>query len=118
MATDAFIAKRTVNINMLMGNYIDDLVFTILDADGDPFDFSGAVGGDGFYLRIYDRRTSKRSLVDTLSETAGDITEAAGVITVDTAFPSAMTFGKYNYELDYQDTEGLKRLAEGDIDVK
>ena len=117
MATNAYIAKRTVNINMLMGNYIDDLVFTVLDADGDAFDFSTAVGGDGFYLRIYDKRTSTRTLVDTLSETGSDITEALGVITVDTAFPTAMTFGRYNYELDYQDAEGLKRLAEGTLTV-
>jgi len=116
--TKAYIAKRTVNIEMLMGNYIDGLVFTILDSDEAAFDFSSATGGDGFYLRIYDNRSSKRVLKDTLSETGGDITEALGVITVDTEFPSTMTFGKYNYELDYQDSEGLKRLAEGTIFVK
>jgi len=117
MATNVFSAKLPVNLNFLMGNYIDDLTFVILDDDGDPFDFSGADAGDGFFMRIYDKRTSTRVLVDTFSETLGDITEALGVITVDTAFPSAMTFGKYNYELDYQDSEGQKRILEGTINV-
>jgi hypothetical protein len=90
----------------------------VLDADGDPFDFSGAVVGDGYYLRIYSNRTSSRVLEATLSETGGNMTEAAGVITVDTAFPSSLTFGTYNYELDYQDSEGLKRLAEGTLTIK
>ena len=67
MATNAYIAKRSVNINLLIGSYIDDLVFTILDTDGSAFDFSGATAGDGFFLRIYDKNTSTRVLVDTLS---------------------------------------------------
>jgi hypothetical protein len=116
--TNAYIAKRQVNISMLMGNYIDDLVFTIQNPDGTPFDFSTAVAGDGFYLRIYSNRTSSRVLEDTLSETDGDMTEALGVITVDTTFPTALTFGQYNYELDYQDAEGFKRLAEGTLLIK
>lgn len=115
--TNAYIAKRTVNIKFLMGNYIDDVVFTILDADGDAFDFSVAVAADGFYLRIYNKRTSTRTLVTTHSETGGQLTESLGVITWDAAFPTDMTFGDYNYELDYKDSEGLKRLAEGNINV-
>jgi len=121
MATKAYIAKRTVNIDMLMGNYIDDLVFTILDADGAAFDFSAS---NSLALRIYDKRTSTRTLIDTLSttgdypwSTGGDMQQASGVISVNTDMPSGMTFGKYNYELDYIDDEGSKRLAEGTINV-
>lgn len=117
MATiKGYIAKRNLIIELLMGNYIDDLTFTVLK-DGVAFDFSSATPGDGFYLRIYDQRSSRRTLIDTLSETAGDITESGGVITVDTEFPASMTFGEYNFELDYQDAEGLKRIAEGTFKV-
>ena len=120
--TKAYIAQRTVNIDMLMGNYIDGLTFTILDADGNAFDFSSATS---LALRIYDVRTAQRTLIDTLVTSGsypwtsgGDMQEAAGVITIETAFPSGMTFGRYNYELDYIDAEGEKRLAEGTITVK
>jgi hypothetical protein len=123
--TNAYIAKRTVNLNFLMGNFIDDLTFTILDADGAAFDFSGA---DSLALRIYSNRTTARTLIDTWTttgaypwSTGGDMTQASGVITVNTAFPSGMTFGQYNYELDYIDSESTpdgKRLAEGTITVK
>lgn len=121
MATNAYIAKRTVNINFLMGNYIDGLTFTILDSAGDAFDFSSA---GSLALRIYDKRTATRSLIDTLVTSGsypwtsgGDMQESGGVITIETAFPTGMTFGTYNYELDYIDSEGAKRLAEGAIIV-
>jgi len=115
----AYIAERQVNLEFLMGNYIDDLTFTILDADGDAFDFSTAVADDGFYLRIYNNRKTNRTLVATHSETGGELTEALGVITWDADFPTEITeFGSYNYELDYKDAEGLKRLAEGTLAVR
>ena len=116
---EAYIAQRQVNLQFLMGNYIDDLTFTILDSNGDAFDFSTAVASDGFYLRIYNNRKSSRTLVATHSEAGGELTEALGIITWDAAFPTEITeFRTYNYELDYQDAEGLKRLAEGTLNVK
>jgi hypothetical protein len=118
MATKAYIAKTDVDLEMLIGNFIDDLVFTILDEDAVAFDFSAAVGGDGFYLRIYlNGASNNRVLKDTLSETGGDITETGGVITVSTAFPTAVLIGRYHYELDYNDSDGLKRLANGALVV-
>jgi hypothetical protein len=120
MAQDGHIADLTGNnMNLLMGNYLDGLSWTILDSDGDPFDFSSAVGGDGFYLRIYNKKTKTRELIATLSETGGDLVEAEGVITLNADFPSGMIYyGRYEYEIDYKDTEGLKRVAEGIFKVK
>lgn len=116
MATlDAFIAQRKVNFNWLIGNYVDDITFTILNSDGDPFDFTGYTE---ITMRIYDNRTAKRVLIDTLTETLGDLSLSVNVITLDTAFPAGMTFGTYNYELDYTTaTSEPIRLAEGYINV-
>ena len=116
MATlKAYIAKRSVNFIFLMGNYIDDITFTILDSDGEPFDFSG-LSITAWTITIYDKRTSKRVVLKTYTESTG-LSESGGVITWDAVFPTELTFETYNYELDYTDTEGDKRLAEGYITV-
>lgn len=116
MATlDAYIAKRNVNFNLLMGNQINDITFTILDSNGDAFDFTGY---SEITIRIYDNRSSRRTLIDTMTETLGDLTLSVNVIIWDTAFPSGMTFGKYNYELDYTNADDEPiRLAEGYLNV-
>ncbi|HDY89720.1 MAG TPA: hypothetical protein ENH82_16600 [bacterium] len=112
---NAWIAQRGVNFTFLMGNYIDDITFTILDEDGDAFPFAG-LSITEFTIRIYDSRITGRALIETHTE-ATELSESAGIITWDAVFPTDMTFGDYNYELDYTDTEGDKRLAEGRIKV-
>ena len=107
----AYIAKRTVNLEFLMGNHIDSITFTILDSNGVAFDFAG-LGITQFTLTIYSDRTSSRTTKATHTE-AAELSESGGVITWDAVFPTKMTFGNYNYELDYTDSEGNKRLAEG-----
>lgn len=116
MATlDGFIAKRNVNFNLLMGNQINDIVFTVLDSNGDAFDFTGQLG---ITIRIYDKRAASRTLIDTMTLAAGDLSLSVNAITWDTAFPADMTFGKYNYELDYTSAESEDiRLAEGYLTI-
>ena len=117
MATlKAYIAKRKVNFEFLIGNHIDNIQFIIKDADGNVFDFTG---NTGITIRIYDNRTKNRELVVTHTEaTELSVDIPTGVITWDAVFPTAMTFGEYNYELDYSSaTSEDIRLAEGTVIV-
>ena len=70
------------------------------------------------FLKIATKARSSNVGSSAFTVVAGDITEALGVITWDADFPTALTFGVYDYELDYKDSEGLKRLAEGIITVR
>lgn len=117
--TKGYTAEQRLDLEFLLGNYIDDVPFIIQNPDGTPFDFSGAV--TPFHtIRIYtgEKKTNNRELLSTLTQVTGDLTEISGTVTWDGDFPPEITeFGWYHYEMDYTDIEGDKRIGEGKIKV-
>lgn len=116
MATKGYRAKRGIDIDLLKGDWIDGIQFTITATGGGAYDFSAATG---FNLVIYNKanRVKNRTVLVTVVEGAG-LEEASGVITWDAVFPSELTFGKYNFELQWTEaSETPKFIAEGTLNI-
>lgn len=104
MAFKGYNAKIGIEIELLKGAWINDILWTFVDGavPPNPFDFSAAIS---FKLDIWNKGTRAKGRTILLTMTDSDeLSESDGVITMDTAFPSEMTFGKYGFEMSYDET--------------
>jgi len=115
----AWIAKRNVNIHLLIDNHIKDITFTITNSDGTAYVFTGYTE---ITLTIYEGSTEDRvaKATHTYNGGAGELSEDTGVITWNAVYPTALLIGhKYFYELEWTNASAEDiRLAEGDMIIE
>jgi hypothetical protein len=103
MAFKGYNAKIGIEIDLIKGAWINDILWTYVDSAVPPvaFDFSAAIS---FKLVIWNKgqRAKGRTILLTMTDSA-ELSESGGVITMDTAFPAEMTFGKYGFEMSYDE---------------
>ena len=118
MAFKGYNAKIGVDIDLINGNWINDILWTFVDGavPPNPYDFSTAIS---FKLVIWNKSSRKKGRTILVTMTDGvELSESGGVITMDTAFPSEMTFGKYGFEMSYDEAvEVDKFIAVGTFNV-